>query len=121
MASTAALARSSARWARGRVLVGVSGYNYATWRGPFYPPGLPARRFLEHASHCFPSIEPPWLTVVTPVTTTPTNLLNLLKCHRASGIAYGGFCQLRLKELKFIDNRKGVCFAYPLSVVAIIP
>ena len=27
----------------------------------------------------------------------PTNLLNLLECHRASGIAYGGFCQPRLE------------------------
>ena len=31
--------------------------------------------------------EPPWLTVVTLVTTMATNLLNLLECHRASGIA----------------------------------
>jgi hypothetical protein len=26
-----------------------------------------------------------------------TNLLNLLECHRASGIAYGKFCQLGLE------------------------
>ena len=43
----------------------------------------------------------------------PTNLLNLLECHRASGIAFGGFCQLRLEELNFLDNLKGVFFAYP--------
>jgi hypothetical protein len=53
------------------------------------------------------------LTVVTSVTTTPTNLLNLLECHRASGIAYGRFCRLRLEELNFVDHRKGICFAYP--------
>ena len=29
-------------------------------------------------------------------------------------IAYGGFCQPRLEELNFLDNLKGVCFAYPL-------
>jgi len=37
----------------------------------------------------------------------------LLECHRVSGIAYGGFCQLRLEELKFLDKLKSVCFAYP--------
>lgn len=57
VASAAALARSSAGRDRGRVLVGVSGYDYPGWRGPFYPPGLPARRALEYASRRFPSIE----------------------------------------------------------------
>ncbi len=37
--------------------VGVSGYNYPGWRGAFYPPGLPQRRWLEFASRAFNSIE----------------------------------------------------------------
>ncbi len=37
--------------------VGISGYIYPTWRGVFYPRGLPARRELEYASRQFNSIE----------------------------------------------------------------
>jgi uncharacterized protein YecE (DUF72 family) len=37
--------------------VGISGWTYAPWRGVFYPPGLPHRRELEHASRRLCSIE----------------------------------------------------------------
>jgi uncharacterized protein YecE (DUF72 family) len=30
---------------------------YDSWRGPFYPDSLPRRRWLEHASRCFDSLE----------------------------------------------------------------
>src|SRR5687767_1552667 len=43
--------------ARGRVLVGISGYDYKPWRGRFYPDDIPARRWLEFASRQFGSIE----------------------------------------------------------------
>ena len=43
--------------ASGRVLVGISGYDYKPWRGRFYPDGLPARRWLEFAARQFDSIE----------------------------------------------------------------
>jgi uncharacterized protein YecE (DUF72 family) len=39
------------------IRIGISGWNYAGWRGLFYPPGLPHRRELEFASHQFNSIE----------------------------------------------------------------
>ena len=45
---------------RGRVapaFIGISGYDYKPWRGVFYPDDLPARRWLEYASHRFNSIE----------------------------------------------------------------
>ena len=42
---------------RGRAWVGISGYDYKPWRGRFYPDDLPARRWLEHASRTFNSIE----------------------------------------------------------------
>ena len=42
---------------QGRAFVGISGYNYAGWRGSFYPRDLPARRWLEYASRQFNSIE----------------------------------------------------------------
>jgi uncharacterized protein YecE (DUF72 family) len=40
-----------------RTYIGISGYDYKSWRGRFYPDDLPARRWLEYASRCFNSIE----------------------------------------------------------------
>ncbi|HWC73917.1 MAG TPA: DUF72 domain-containing protein [Gemmatimonadales bacterium] len=37
--------------------IGISGYNYPRWRGPFYPRDLAARHWLEYASRQFNSIE----------------------------------------------------------------
>jgi uncharacterized protein YecE (DUF72 family) len=41
----------------GRTYVGISGYNYAGWRGRFYPPELRPRDWLKYASRAFNSIE----------------------------------------------------------------
>ena len=41
----------------GRVFIGTSGYDYRGWRGRFYPKDLARRRWLEHASRLFNSIE----------------------------------------------------------------
>ena len=41
----------------GGVWVGCSGWNYASWRGRFYPDGLPARRWLEHYASRFDTVE----------------------------------------------------------------
>jgi uncharacterized protein YecE (DUF72 family) len=39
------------------VRIGTSGWNYADWRETFYPPGLPARRWLEHYATVFDTVE----------------------------------------------------------------
>ncbi|MFC7247714.1 DUF72 domain-containing protein [Catellatospora aurea] len=39
------------------ILVGTSGWQYADWRGPFYPPGLPQRLWLRHYAEHFPTVE----------------------------------------------------------------
>jgi uncharacterized protein YecE (DUF72 family) len=39
------------------VRIGCSGWNYASWRGTFYPPRLPARRWLEHYATVFDTVE----------------------------------------------------------------
>jgi uncharacterized protein YecE (DUF72 family) len=39
------------------VLIGTSGWQYRHWRGPFYPPDLPQRRWLEHYAQCFDTVE----------------------------------------------------------------
>ncbi len=41
----------------GAILVGTSGWQYGDWRGRFYPEGLPTRRWLEHHSRRFPTVE----------------------------------------------------------------
>jgi uncharacterized protein YecE (DUF72 family) len=41
----------------GRIRVGISGWQYAGWRGRFYPNGLAQRRELEFAANAFSSIE----------------------------------------------------------------
>jgi uncharacterized protein YecE (DUF72 family) len=40
-----------------RVHVGCSGWNYSHWRGSFYPPDLPAARWLEHYARRFDTVE----------------------------------------------------------------
>jgi uncharacterized protein YecE (DUF72 family) len=40
-----------------RVHVGCSGWNYRAWRGELYPPGLPARRWLERYAERFDTVE----------------------------------------------------------------
>jgi uncharacterized protein YecE (DUF72 family) len=39
------------------VRIGCSGWNYASWRETFYPPRLPARRWLEHYATVFDTVE----------------------------------------------------------------
>jgi uncharacterized protein YecE (DUF72 family) len=41
----------------GRARVGCSGWNYRDWRGPVYPPELPARRWFEHYAGLFDTVE----------------------------------------------------------------
>jgi len=40
-----------------RIRVGVGGWNFAPWRGRFYPKGLPQKQELHHASRQLTSIE----------------------------------------------------------------
>jgi uncharacterized protein YecE (DUF72 family) len=43
--------------ASGTIRVGIGGWTYEPWRGPFYPPGLPQARELDHASRQVTAIE----------------------------------------------------------------
>ena len=42
---------------RGKILIGTSGWQYRDWRGPFYPPEVPQRRWLEHYARQFATVE----------------------------------------------------------------
>ena len=40
-----------------RVLIGTSGWSYSSWRGPFFPTGLPAKHQLEYYASQFDTVE----------------------------------------------------------------
>jgi uncharacterized protein YecE (DUF72 family) len=40
-----------------RAVIGTSGWQYADWRGRFYPERLPQRLWLEHFATVFPTVE----------------------------------------------------------------
>jgi uncharacterized protein YecE (DUF72 family) len=40
-----------------RVLIGTSGWHYDSWRGPFFPKGLPLKSQLQFYASQFPSAE----------------------------------------------------------------
>jgi uncharacterized protein YecE (DUF72 family) len=42
---------------RREIVVGTSGWSYRSWRGPFFPDGLPARAHLEFYAEHFPTTE----------------------------------------------------------------
>jgi hypothetical protein len=42
---------------RGRILVGTSGWLYPSWRGDFYPRGLPHARELAYRAERLPTVE----------------------------------------------------------------
>lgn len=41
----------------GKVRIGISGWTYKSWRGIFYPKGLPQKKELAFAAQTFPTIE----------------------------------------------------------------
>ena len=43
--------------AQGRICIGISGWTYGGWRGPFYPADLPHKRELAYASRHLNAIE----------------------------------------------------------------
>ena len=40
-----------------RARIGCSGWNYKSWRGPFYPATLPARSWLPYYASAFDTVE----------------------------------------------------------------
>ena len=39
------------------IRIGISGWRYPLWRGPFYPKGLPQREELRYAAQRLNSVE----------------------------------------------------------------
>jgi uncharacterized protein YecE (DUF72 family) len=51
-----------------RILVGTSGWSYPSWRGPFFPTDLPAKRHLEYYACQFETVELNGVFYRTPTT-----------------------------------------------------
>jgi uncharacterized protein YecE (DUF72 family) len=74
----------------GRLYLGTSGYSYAEWKGPFYPPDLKDREMLSFFASRFPSVEinytfrqqPSEKTVAGWVAQTPEGFRFALKGHQ---------------------------------------
>jgi uncharacterized protein YecE (DUF72 family) len=54
---TAAPRSSRRRRRRGTVRIGTSGWQYDDWRGPVYPADIPKRRWFEHYTTLFDTVE----------------------------------------------------------------
>ena len=74
----------------GEIRVGCSGWNYAHWRGLIYPKGLPQRRWLDHYTTLFDTVEvnttfyrlPKESAVATWVAQTPPAFVFAIKASR---------------------------------------
>lgn len=51
------MARENVANAKSRIRIGIGGWTYEPWRGPFYPDGLAQKRELEYASSKLTAIE----------------------------------------------------------------
>jgi uncharacterized protein YecE (DUF72 family) len=51
-----------------RICVGTSGWNYRSWRGPFFPTQLPAKHHLEYYASQFETVELNGVFYRTPTT-----------------------------------------------------
>ena len=54
---SASLAPGDSIAAASRVLVGTSGYNYAEWKGSFYPDKLSSKKMLPFYAARLPTVE----------------------------------------------------------------
>ena len=74
-----------------RIFVGTSGYSFADWVGPFYPPGTRPGDFLAHYARHFPAVEvnatyyrvPPPAAIAAMERKTPPGFRFLVKVNQA--------------------------------------
>jgi len=80
----------------GRIRIGVSGWNYDSWRGSFYPDDLPQREELEYAGERFDTLE---------VNATFYRLASPQRCRRWRD-AVPADAVLAVKGSRFITHNK---------------
>jgi uncharacterized protein YecE (DUF72 family) len=82
----------------GRILVGVGGWNFAPWRGSFYPEDLPQARELHYASRALTSIE---------INSTFYGLQKPATFEKWRDLTPDGFV-FSVKAPRFVTNRKNL-------------
>jgi uncharacterized protein YecE (DUF72 family) len=102
-----------------RARVGISGWDYASWRGRFYPRALPKKRWLDHAVHAFDSIE---LNGTFYSLKKPTSFIAWRETVRASGrdvtfAVKGGRFITHMKKLR--DCEQPLANFYASGVLAL--
>ena len=78
-----------------RVLVGTSGWSYASWRGPFFPTGLSAQRQLEYYASQFETVELNGVFYRTPTTERTADFV-YLRGHGPRGRYEGRYSRATL-------------------------
>lgn len=102
------------------VYAGTSGFSYESWRGRFYPAGLPARRMLVHYAERLPAVEmngsfyrtPPESTLTGWGQTVPAGFRFCFKAHRGLTYSAAAFPKLELAadlgaRLRVVGDRLG--------------
>jgi uncharacterized protein YecE (DUF72 family) len=77
--------------AAGRVVIGTSGFSFADWVGPFYPPGTKRGAMLERYAESFAAVEvnatyyriPPPATMASLDARTPAGFEFVVKAHQS--------------------------------------
>ena len=88
---------------KGRIVVGVGGWNFAPWRGSFYPKGLAQTRELHYASRALTSIE---------INSTFYGLQKPATFQKWHDETPDGFV-FSLKAPRFVTNRRQLAEAAP--------
>ena len=109
------------------VHVGTSGYSFADWVGPFYPPGTKRGEFLEYYARQFGCVEvnatyyriPPPRTLAGMAERTPPDFRFIVKLHQsmthADGVAAAPFAEFlgAIEPLKAAGKYHGLLAQFP--------
>ena len=106
-AARAGYARASDGVIAGTLYAGTSGFSYASWKGIFYPAGLPGSRMLEYYSERLNGVElngsfyrtPPESTLAKWAEGTPAAFRFCMKAHRGLTYSAEGFDRVGLARI----------------------
>jgi uncharacterized protein YecE (DUF72 family) len=71
-----------------RVLIGTSGWHYVSWRGPFFPKGLPIKSQLQYYASQFQTAELNGVFYRTPTASISTTTRRVRRPTRSSCANY---------------------------------
>lgn len=110
-----------------RFIIGTSGYSFADWVGPFYPPGTQGREMLRFYIQRFASVEinftfyrmPTETTIAALTKASPPDFLFWVKAnqaltHQGDASGSGQFCQA-LEPMRQAGKLAGILLQFPQS------